>query len=203
MFFVNGDSPLVTMSLVYGLVQLAFRIAMFLVSLVLSFTLYKIILDIVWLCIRPRKRMIKGKKRRPKKGFKSRLGGFGIGALKGAMYLLLIVFLVGGIVSIAESIDEVNALTEDVSYNVIITDDSASLVKVDSGEKKEPLLGEYQEYLDLLLQYKETVPGKLFGTIEINDTSIDEFMFDQFFKIEVDELNTNVYLRKEIKLVLN
>ena len=60
---------------------------------------------------------------------------------------------------------------------------------------------EYQEIIDMLLAYKKSAPGIIYGTIEIKGSSIDEYMFDELLKINVDGLDTNFKLRQEIKKI--
>ncbi len=201
MMFGGKAADTATLTLIIGVVQLAFRIVWFLLLIILSFTIFKWISDIVWLFFRPKKQVVPGKKRkrRPKPKIGSRLGGAGIGMCKGLLYGLLFFFIFAGVISIVETYSEVTSNNEEVSYNMVITPNTATLVKLNSeGEKP---LDEYQEIIDMLLAYKKSAPGIIYGTIEIKGTSIDEFMFDELLKIKVDGLDTNLKLRQEIKKI--
>lgn len=200
--FSGGSSSTITASLIYGLIETIFRLIWFIVLVILSLTLFGWISGIIWLFIRPKKKMIKGKKRRPKPKMGSRFGGAGIGLAKGLAFSLLLFFIFAGIASVAQTCqDAMSAMNnENVSYNMIITPESATLVQLESSED-EDVFEEYQEIFDILLAYKESAPGKIFGSIKIKGSSVDEMVFDEFFKINVDELKTNVKLRNEIKKV--
>ena len=200
--FPNGSESTVTASLIFGLIEMVFRLVWFIILVVLSLTLFSWIAGIVWLFIRPKKQMIKGKKRRPKPKMGSRFGGAGIGLAKGLAFSLLLFFIFAGITSVVQTYqDAVSSLNnENVSYNMIITPESATLVKLENSNE-EGMFGENQEMFDVLLAYENSVPGKVFGTIKIKGSSVDEMVFDEFFKINVDELKTNIKLRNEIKKV--
>ena len=84
--------------LVFSLTTMLIKFVYLIVIVILSITLFKLFTDIFWWIIfKPKKK--KGEKRK-KKTFVSRLGGAGIGTLKGAFYLLLLCFPLAGVVSI-------------------------------------------------------------------------------------------------------
>lgn len=199
-YLFNGQAEnTLTISVFYGIIEMVFRIVWFSVVLVLSFTVLKIFADFIWLFVRPRKKIINGKKRRPKPKVGSRFGGMGIGLAKGIAYVLLCFFSMAGFISIIETYQEAASSVDDVTYNMVITSETATLVELSNGNNKENLFGEYQEIVDMLLSYKETIPGTIFETIKIGDSSLDEMVFDLFYNIKVDDINTNVKLRKEIQ----
>ena len=188
-----------TYGLILGLIHMVFRVVWFIILIVLSFTVFKIISDIVWLIVKPKKKRDEsGKKIKIKKTFTSRLGGAGIGLAKGLLYLLLLFFIVAGIVSVAESYNEILEGSTDDKVNVVLVDGTATLVQL--GEESND---ETQEIIDLLLSYKNTIPGKVFGTIKLKGTSFDEFVFDQIFKIKVEGFDGNLKIRKELATVAN
>ncbi|MFA6627872.1 MAG: hypothetical protein WCT17_05015, partial [Bacilli bacterium] len=111
-------------SLVSGLLVMVVRLVYFIGIVVISFTIFKLFTDILWLFFKPKKRNSYGKKKR--KSFLSRLGGFGIGAVKGALYLLLLCFPLAGIASIGESLSQVVYHDPDnTSYQLVLLGNSA------------------------------------------------------------------------------
>ena len=100
--FTEGSYSL---TLVEGLVGLVLGIVYFILLIVLSFTVFKIISGIVWLIVRKplRKKLAKpsGQKKNGKPKYKknivSRSIGLGIGAVKGLLYTLLIGFIFAGV----------------------------------------------------------------------------------------------------------
>lgn len=177
--------------LVVSFTNLVIKLVYFIVLTVLAFTIFKIIVDILWFFFKPKKR--KGQKRK-KKTLLSRFGGAGIGTIKGAFYLLLICFPIAGLASIAQSIATVdnNANNENLQYNLVFINDSVTLVSENQSDSIVP--SEFQEIFDYLGLYKKSYAGKIFGTVKA-----DEFIFDSIFSLQFD--NHNIKLRKELETV--
>lgn len=192
-----GDSQ--TEQLVFGLIGMFVKLIYFILLIVLSITIFKWIFDIIWaIFLRPRKK----NGRKPKKSFLSRLIGFAIGGAKGFAYTLLIFFLVAGITSIGESLNEVLP-EENEEYGLIMVGDTATLVKLgtSSNLSENTTNNNFDQVLEYLGCYRESIFGKVFG-IEIKETvKLDEYIFDSLFSFEVGE--TSVKIRKELSTVAN
>ncbi len=213
-------SDTLTLSIILGVADMAVKIVYYIIWIILAFTVFKIIFDVLWIFFKPKKkRDKKGKLHRPKPSFTSRLIGCAIGAGKGLLYTLLILFIFGGITSIAETVKNTKDAASDLEeeYAVVIVDDTLTLISL-SEEYKEvdntDTEDQIDEILDLVLSYKETIPGKVFGSIKVKDTSIDEALFDGIFSINgklktVDkdgneiEQKYSIKLRKELEKVAN
>ena len=177
--------------LVFGLTNMFLRIVFIIILIIFAFTVFKLLVDVLWLIFKPKRK--KGVKKR-KKSLGNRMGGAGLNALKGAFYLLLILFPIGGIVSIANSIGQIASDVENqnTNYNLIFVGDSATLVATDTNS--EPSLGDFDSILELLGVYTKSAPGKIFGTVKA-----DTYLFDSLFSFEVNK--TNIKLREELELV--
>ena len=194
--YISLDSSLG--AIIYGLLGFVMKIVYIIVLIVLAFTVYKLFIDILWLIVRPRK---KSKRR---KTFGSRMGGFFIGAIKGACYSLLLFGLIAGIVSIGMSVKNAVEEIESPTAVVVLTDQSATLVEVANGAN--PEANELLEILDLLSGYEDSIPAKLFDLIKIKSVPLDEFCFDAVFSLDVKEdgeEKTTVKFRKELVTVAN
>ena len=192
---------------VFALIIMIVRIIYFIIIIILSFTVFKILFDIIWLIIKPRRRNKEGKKVKP--GMVSRLGGLGIGAVKGLMYTLLMCFLFAGTASIASNLMQMREESSDTTdtYTVVIIDDTATLVKLSTEEENESnnILDEYSQIFELIGAYRETIAGQVFGSIKISEASLDEYVFDGLFslKIENGEDKYDIKLRKELQHAAN
>ncbi len=192
---------------IFALIIMVARVIYFIILIVLSFTIFKILFDIIWLIIKPRRKNKEGKRIKP--GTLSRLGGLGIGALKGLMYTLLICFLFAGVASIAGNLKEMRTESEETTdtYTVIIIDGTATLVKLSTGEEDNlnNTIDEYGEIINMLDAYHNTIAGQVFGSIKISDSSLDEYVFDGLFslKIENGADKYDIKLRKELEHAAN
>ena len=72
-----------------GLVDMVVKLVFWLVLIVLSFTVFKLLTDVLWMVFKPKRK--KGEKR--KKTIASRFGGAGLGSAKGLVYLLLFFYI--------------------------------------------------------------------------------------------------------------
>ena len=201
----------VTASFVLGLVTFAVKLVYILALLILAFTLFKLIADIIWLIIRPKKK--DGVK--PKKTFGGRMIGFGIGAFKGAVYSLLIFTLIAGVASIATSamaVVETTSSNNNTEAVLVLSEGKASLITLDASEEnnngsQNSLFGDLD--MDFLAgivgAYRNSVPGALFGAIQVSSVPFDEFLFDGVFSFDVQmgDEKVTVKLRSEIESVAN
>lgn len=169
-------------ALVFGLVQMVLKFVFFIALTILAFTVFKLIADILWLFIRPKKK--KGKK--VKKTIGSRFGGMGIGAAKGVFYMLLILFPLAGIASIASSISDITTEV-DMKYNLVFVGDEVIVSPVAETSELDQIL----EMLDL---YNDSLAGKVYSV-----GKVDTLLFDELFSFKVGE--SKIKLRKEIETV--
>ncbi|MBP5551415.1 MAG: MFS transporter [Bacilli bacterium] len=200
----------VTASFVLGLISFVVKLVYIILILVLAFTLFKLIADIIWLIIRPKK--VDGV--RPKKTFGGRMIGFGIGAAKGAIYSLLIFTLIAGVASVATSamaVAETTSSSNNTEAVLVLSDGRASLITLDASEGNSgssgSLFGDMDmEFLASIVgAYRKSVPGALFGAVKVSSVPFDEFLFDGVFSFDVkmgDE-KVKVKLRSEIESVAN
>lgn len=187
---------------IYGVVMTIFKMAFWIVWLIVSLILSQIIDAIVWSFLKPKKVMVNGKKRAPKKSMGSRLGGLGIGAFRGLLCTLLLGFIFAGLSSIASSIKEID--NENVNVGVICTDDDLVFMDLSNGTKNNTLdsyLDEYGDVIDVLEGYRTTIPGRIFGVLKFgkDKVTIDEALFDSLFKI--NGKNGTIKIRKEINIL--
>jgi len=216
--FAGADlTNTITVSLITGVVQIVVRLVYFIILIILADTVLKILFDIIWLFVRPKKvENEKGKLKRPKPKFLSRLGGFGIGGAKAVFIMLIVFFLVAGIASVTVDVSETLELAEENSkYDVILLGNSITLVEETTQEKgftdqvKEDY-ADYLPYLEVLTGYRTgTIAGKIYGSIKIGDACFDEWVFDQFFRVNIDvedgdyKFNSSIVIRDELhKLAL-
>jgi len=205
--FTEGSYSL---TLVEGVVGMVLGLVYFILLIILSFTLFKIISGIVWLILKKplRKKFAKpvGQKKngkpKYKKNIKSRSIGLGIGAVKGILYTLLIGFIIAGLASASTSLKTI--ASEDNEVAVICIDDTFTVVELMEGsdeyeEDNQGGLGEYNELFELFEGYRKTVPGKVYGCIKFGeyDTTIDEALFDAIFNIKGE--NGSIRIRSELK----
>ena len=200
----------VTASFVLGLVSFVVKLVYIILILVLAFTLFKLIADIIWLIIRPKK--VDGV--RPKKTFGGRMIGFGIGAAKGAIYSLLIFTLIAGVASVATSamaVAETTSSSNNTEAVLVLSDGRASLITLDASEGNSGSSGSLFGNMDMEFlagivgAYRKSVPGALFGAVKVSSVPFDEFLFDGVFSFDVkmgDE-KVKVKLRSEIESVAN
>lgn len=197
----------VTASFVMGLVAFVVKLLYIVIIIVLAFTLFKLIADIIWLIIRPKKK--DGVK--PKKSFGGRMIGLGIGAFKGAVYSLLVFALIAGVASVATSALAVsNAATQEQEPEavLVLTDKNATLITLDAQESGGSSLfgGMDMDFLmGVVGAYRNSVPGAIFDAVKIETVPLDEYLFDGAFSFDVkvgDEV-INVKLRKEVETVAN
>ena len=200
----------VTASFVLGIVAFAVKLVYIIVLLILAFTLFKLIADIIWLIIRPKKK----DGVRPKKTFGGRMIGFGIGAFKGAVYSLLIFTLIAGVASIATSamaVAETTTSNNNTEAVLVLSEGKASLITLDANEggsnSSGSLFGDVD--MDFLAgivgAYRKSVPGAMFGAIKVSSVPFDEFLFDGVFSFDVQmgDEKVKVKLRSEIESVAN
>ena len=208
--FVFGDNlpeDSLVLNTLFAFIVMILRIVYFLVLVILSFTVFKLIFDIIWLIIKPKKKDKNGKRKKP--SALSRLGGFGIGAVKGLMYTLLICFLFAGLASIVadlKDLKEQSAETTD-TYTVVIINDTATLIKLsddgdggNNGSGVGDVLDEYGEILDLVGAYRDTIAGQVFGSIKIQEAGLDEYVFDGLLTMKIKDGDTThtIKLREEL-----
>ena len=208
--FVFGDNlpeDSLVLNTLFAFIVMILRIVYFLILVILSFTVFKLIFDIIWLIIKPKKKDKNGKRKKP--SALSRLGGFGIGAVKGLMYTLLICFLFAGLASIVadlKDLKEQSAETTD-TYTVVIINDTATLIKLsddgdggNNGAGVGDVLDEYGEILDLVGAYRDTIAGQVFGSIKIQEAGLDEYVFDGLLTMKIKDGDTThtIKLREEL-----
>ena len=196
-----------TASFVMGLVSFVIKLVYILLILILAFTLFKLIADIIWLIIRPKKK----DGVRPKKTFGGRMVGFGIGSVKGAIYSLLIFTLIAGIASVGTSALAVaqSASSDNTEAVLVLTDKNATLITLDAseGNSSSSLFGDMDlEFLASVVgAYRKSVPGAMFGAVKISTVPFDEFVFDGVFSfdVQVGDEKIKVKLRQEVETVAN
>ena len=191
--------------LIQSVIGMGIKLVYFIISLIIMFTIYALIVFIIWLIVRKPLRKLFIKEYdialKHKVRFKSRLGGFGIGITKGLIYMLLICLFFAGAVSIVGSIENVVS-SNDIA--LVCMNDSVTVVELGTSNdpsQKQNINSEYQEIFDLADTYRETIPGKVFGTLKFgkNKTTIDEAMFDSIFSMKTQ--NGKMAVRKEIQKI--
>lgn len=189
-------------ALLVGIINFVYKIVYWLVWLILSMIFTRLINFIVWIFVKPKKIIIRGKKRRPKKTLGTRFGGLGIGAFRGLLCTLLIGFILAGVSSIASSLNTISSDESDLTVvcvddKIVLLSDSSSTNDIDS------YIDEYSEIIDLLEGYRSTVPGQIFGVLKFGEekTPVDEQLFDYFFSIESN--TGSLRIRAELVKVAN
>lgn len=192
-------------SLLMGIISTIVRAVGMIAIVILMFTLYYWFYGILWLIFRkPLRRLFgckKNEKGKFKVGFISRLGGLGIGAIKGLTYTLLIGIILAGFASVGNSLK--TAVNGNEEVTVVCVEDTFTVVQLSDEQMEEqpsknPLEG-YEDIFALLNGYYDTIPGKVFGTVRFgeNKTSFDEFLFDTMFSVKGK--NGSIKIRSELK----
>lgn len=161
------------MGFVDSVVLMAFRIVWILVIVILASTIWQIFIWFFWILF----------SKKQKKSFSNRLLGSIVGLVNGFIILLFIVIPLSGISSIAESMDYLKTTTpesEELPLSYAMTP---------------------EEGLDILTSYSKTFIGSTFKKIAINNTTIDERLFDEIVYLKFN--NEKIKLRKEIIIVGN
>ena len=197
-----------TLALVEGVASLVLNIVYLLLLLVLSLTVFHLISGIIWLIVKKplvrkfgkQKGFKKNGKPKYKKPITSRLYGLVLGGVKGMLYTLLIGFIIAGVLSMVDSLKTIDGSKEMV---VVCVEDTFTVVELSESnelpdnENKNSLIDD--SIYQLLQSYRDTVPGKVYGSIKIgkDKTKFDEFIFDSLFKIEGK--NGNIKIRSEFR----
>lgn len=195
---VEGSDAL---ALVVGIIQMAVSLVLFILLFVLNATIFKFVGWIIWMIIKPKKRDSNGRKKR--KTFVSRLGGAGIGALRGAFSVLLISLPFAALVSLSSGLDLATTVSSEPQYQLMLVNDELVLVEV-----QQPMM-ETSELLDevktFLSEYRTTYVGMIAGYVKIDEVALDEYVFDEVFSLRVqsDDLNTQIKFRAELEKALD
>ncbi|MBQ7275692.1 MAG: CvpA family protein [Bacilli bacterium] len=207
LFGAVDASDTVTMSIIMGAVEMIIRIVYFIVTIILAITLYKIIFDIIWLIFfKPKKvKNEKGKMVKPKLKKFSRLGGLGIGTLKGVLVAVLFFFLFAGFSSVVTAInDTVELKSHETTYDLVLLGSDAVLVEEQGGSPLDGLIpDDMKQYLSVFTEYRSrTIPGFVYGIVKFDGAGLDELVFDELFKINIENeklaKNQKFKLRKEL-----
>ena len=188
-----------------GLIGMIVRIVIFVSIVFLAFSsVGGVVAFILWLLVRPRKK----NGRRRKKSIFSRLGGMAVGGLKGALLFFVISFPLAGIASIGSTISgAISSIQSSPTsqFHAVVIDDS--MVIVDSVNSEilfsDPLesFSQINDMLELTQVYRNSVAGQMNGLFSANGVKLDEYLFNEVFKIAVDE--EGIQLTKEIATVAN
>lgn len=194
-----------SLELLQGVVKLVFSLICYVLLLIAMVTIFYLIFGIIWKIFKKTFRKIFNKKQESGSkyhiSFLSRLGGLGIGATKGLIYLLLVGIIFAGVSSIVTSTK--NIINESSEVAVIFAEDTYTIVelnveeeKTDSKEQNQLLDPELEKILNA---YHETISGKIYGSMKIgkNKLSIDEALFDSIFNIKGK--NGSIKLCNELK----
>lgn len=169
--FVEGTESLL---LVFGIIKMAINIVLFILLLVLNFTVFKFIGWILWMFVKPKNNPNTGDK--PKK---HRLLGAGVGVVRGLILLLLLAIPMAGFSSLATSANKIMRITESNT----------------NGEVQQASeMDEFEEYLSFLIDYRQTYIGQVFK-------SVDTPMFDAIIKVntKVSDKDISLKLRSDIE----
>ena len=197
-------SDTVTMSIVIGLVEMVIRIVYFIITIILAITIYKIFFDIIWVIFFKKTKDASGKKVKRPLAKGSRLGGMAIGAFKGVLIGSLFFFLIAGFSSVVVTInDNVELMGEQKTYDLVLLGSDAVLVEESGGPLDGVVPNEMKEYLGIFTGYRSrTIPGIVYGLVKFDGAGLDELVFDELFKINIenDKLakNQSLKLRKEL-----
>lgn len=169
--FVEGTESLL---LVFGIIKMAINIVLFILLLVLNFTVFKFIGWILWMFVKPKNNPNTGDK--PKK---HRLLGAGVGVVRGLILLLLLAIPMAGFSSLATSANKIMRITE-----------SNTNGEVQQASETD----EFEEYLSFLLDYRQTYLGQVFKSVDIP-------MFDAIIKVntKVSDKDISLKLRSDIE----
>ncbi|MDG0887796.1 beta strand repeat-containing protein [Paracholeplasma manati] len=195
---VEGSDAL---ALVVGVIQMAVSLVLFILLFILNATVFKFVGWIIWMIIKPKKRDSNGRKKR--KTFVSRLGGAGIGALRGAFSVLLISLPFAALVSLSSGLDLATTVSSEPQYQLMLVNDELVLVEV-----QQPMM-ETSELLDevkaFLSEYRTTYVGMIAGYVKIDEVALDEYVFDEVFSVRVqsDNLDTQIKFRAEMEKALD
>ena len=159
---------------IFGIVKMVINIILFIILLLLNFTVFKFISWILWKFVKPKKDSETGEK--PKK---RRLLGAGVGVIRGLILLLLLAIPMAGIASMASSGEVLMSLAE--SGNSGETQQAAETDEMD-------------EIFAFFKGYRNTFVGQVYKPI-------DTKLFDSVVSISTTagEKKVSIKLRKEIE----
>ena len=182
-------------SLLYGLFEMVFRIIVIILVLILNWTIFRFIFGIIYLIIRPKKKVVKnGKKKRAKPNGLSRLGGGLIGAANAVFILFLIFVPLSGIFSIGEDfgeLTEATATTQEEGRQILYLSVGGEVVKL-----SEKTLNEFgiEDIGDWASVYRSSFVGQMFS-VKLDGVEIDNRVFDDLFVLNTK--SGNVKFREE------
>ncbi|MDD4823791.1 MAG: hypothetical protein PHU13_00790, partial [Acholeplasmataceae bacterium] len=159
---------------IFGIVKMVINILLFIILLVLNFTIFKFISWILWKIVKPKKDSETGEK--PKK---RRLLGAGVGVIRGLILLLLLAIPMAGLASMASSGEVLMTLAE--SGNSGETQQAAETDDMD-------------EMFAFFKGYRNTYVGQAFK-------SFDTKMFDSIVNISTTagDKEVSIKLRKDLE----
>ncbi|MDD2260551.1 MAG: hypothetical protein PHO87_06105, partial [Acholeplasmataceae bacterium] len=159
---------------IFGIVKMVINILLFIILLVLNFTIFKFISWILWKIVKPKKDSETGEK--PKK---RRLLGAGVGVIRGLILLLLLAIPMAGLASMASSGEVLMTLAE--SGNSGETQQAAETDDMD-------------EIFAFFKGYRNTYVGQAFK-------SFDTKMFDSIVNISTTagDKEVSIKLRKDLE----
>ncbi len=163
-----------TLEIVYGVVKLVLIIVLFLVYVILSFTLLKLITLIFWQFAKPKE-----------KEKKQRLLGALVGGLRGLLTVLLIAVPLAGLSSIYGSVSTVMEAMENSNSG---------------GEQTESFEEDMGEYGDLLTSYDNTWVAKMYDVSNLDEKMFDSVFK---ITVKFENKKESVKIRKELKHAAN
>lgn len=182
--------------LIYGTASMVLRLAFMLIIIVLNWTLFRFLFGIVYLIIRPKKKVLnkKGKKVRAKPKGSSRLLGGLVGTVNAIFILFLIFVPISGIFSIGSDISSFVPMTESEEEIPLSLSFGGEVIYLEEENLGDFDLGSLKEWTGV---YRSSIMGTLFG-ISVGEDPVDYATFDSLFGIKVKD--NEIKLRKEISV---
>ena len=181
-------------NLIYGLASMIFKLVFMLLVIILNWTVLRFLFGVIYLIIRPKKKVLnkKGKKVRAKPKGGSRLLGGAIGAFNAIFILFLMFVPIAGIFSIGSDITSFVSSTETESGEIANLSFGGEVLNL-SNENLEALgIEDLEEWTSI---YRNSIVGTMFS-VKIGDTPLDYSTFDGLFEIKTKD--GGIKIRKEI-----
>lgn len=190
-------------NLIYGVASMVLKLVFMLIIIVLNWTVLRFLFGIIYLIIRPKKKVLnkRGKKVRAKPKGGSRLLGGAIGAFNAIFILFLIFVPLSGIFSMGSDISSV--LSE---APLVEGDETEVPVNLSFGgevlQLSEANLGDFsiEDLEEWTSVYRKSIVGTMFG-VKIGEESLDYQTFDGLFVIKSKD--NDIKIRKEINTCAN
>jgi len=186
---------------IYSVAVLVVRIVLLIFAFIMNITLFRFILWIIYLIVRPK---VKDKKGRTiKKKWWSRLGGAGVSMLNAVLSLLILFVPLSAILSLGDTAAQIANSDLNAGEKLVVSYDGNKLNMSASDKSVLEVIGLDEEIINIIGEYgpvyRNTIPGVLYS-FNISGTDFDTYLFDKLLEVEAGDKSFSI--RKELQTVL-